>query len=147
MGAVSIVWYVVMTILSQNILADSIVALGLMIAFYYGITGFACAIFYRRELTRSAKNFLLAGVVPTLGGLMLLGIFVKALTFYGKPANATSSFLGVGSPVVIGIGALILGLVLMLVSHGTHRDFFRRKTEVAKPGLLEEPATAAPTSG
>ena len=39
MGALSIVWYVGLTIVSENILFDSIAALGLMIAFYYGITG------------------------------------------------------------------------------------------------------------
>ena len=68
MGALSIVWYVGLTIVSENILFDSIAALGLMIAFYYGITGFACAIYYRRELLRSVKTFLLIGVGPTLGG-------------------------------------------------------------------------------
>ena len=42
MGVLSIVWYVGLTIVSENILFDSIAALGLMIAFYYGLTGFAC---------------------------------------------------------------------------------------------------------
>ena len=32
-----------------------------MIAFYYGLTGYACVIYYRRELFKSAKNFVLAG--------------------------------------------------------------------------------------
>jgi hypothetical protein len=44
MGALSIVWYVGLTIVSENILFDSIAALGLMIAFYYGMTGFACTV-------------------------------------------------------------------------------------------------------
>ena len=39
-----------------------------MIAFYYGITGFACAFYYRRELFKSAKNFLLVGVAPCSAG-------------------------------------------------------------------------------
>ena len=42
-----------------------------MIAFYYGITGFACAFYFRRELGRSAKNLLFAGVLPFAGGAML----------------------------------------------------------------------------
>ncbi len=78
MGVLSIVWYVGLTIVSENILFDSIAALGLMIAFYYGLTGFACTIYYRRQLLRSLKSFLLIGVGPTLGGLMLTGIFVKS---------------------------------------------------------------------
>src|SRR6185312_10528117 len=59
MGIVSIVWYVGLTIVSEDILFDSIAALGLMIAFYYGLTGFACVIYYRRELFNSARRFLL----------------------------------------------------------------------------------------
>ena len=35
-----------------------------MIAFYYALTGFACAIYYRRELTKSVKNFFFIGVGP-----------------------------------------------------------------------------------
>ena len=48
MGGVSIVFYVGLTLLSANILADTIAAVGLLIAFYYGLTGFACAWFYRK---------------------------------------------------------------------------------------------------
>ena len=44
MGAVSIIWYVALTLLSENILADSITATGLAIAFYLGITGVACVV-------------------------------------------------------------------------------------------------------
>ena len=58
MGVLSIVWYVGLTIVSENILFDSIAALGLMIAFYYGLTGFACAIYYRRELLRERQELL-----------------------------------------------------------------------------------------
>ena len=43
MGIFSILWYVFLTIVSEDILSDSIAALGLMIAFYYGLTGYACA--------------------------------------------------------------------------------------------------------
>ena len=35
-----------------------------MIAFYYGLTGFACVIYYRRELFNSARNFVMIGVLP-----------------------------------------------------------------------------------
>jgi amino acid transporter len=106
MGVLSIVWYVGLTIVSENILFDSIAALGLMIAFYYGITGFACTIYYRRQLTRSLKSFLLIGVGPTLGGLMLTGIFVKSCYDLSKPENSESgdSWLGLGPPLVIGLG-------------------------------------------
>jgi amino acid transporter len=138
MGALSIVWYVGLTILSENILFDSIAALGLMIAFYYGLTGFACAIYYRRELLRSWKTFWLVGVGPTVGGLMLTGIFVKSCYDLSKPANSESgnSWFGLGPPLVIGLGFLLLGVVLMLFWRPGHPQFFRRKPELADPALL-----------
>jgi amino acid transporter len=140
MGVLSIAWYVGLTLVSENILFYSIAALGLMIAFYYGITGFACTIYYRRQLLRSAKAFVLIGVGPTLGGLMLLGIFVKSCWDLSKPENSESgdSWLGVGPPLIIGVGMLLLGVVLMLVWRSGNPDFFRRRTEVADPKLLEK---------
>jgi hypothetical protein len=134
----SIVWYVGLTIVSENILFDSIAALGLMIAFYYGLTGFACTIYYRREITRSVKTFLLIGVGPTLGGLMLLGIFLKSCVDLSKPENSESgdSWFGLGPPLVIGVGFLLLGVVLMLIWRGSHPRFFARRREVADPALL-----------
>ena len=140
MGALSIVWYVGLTIVSKNILFDSIAALGLMIAFYYGLTGFACTIYYRRELLRSWKTFWLIGVGPTVGGLMLAGIFVKSCYDLSKPANSESgdSWFGLGPPLVIGVGFLLLGVVLMLIWwRFGHPRFFERKPEVADPSLIE----------
>ena len=145
MGSLSIVWYVGLTIVSENILFDSIAALGLMIAFYYGLTGFACVLYYRRELLNSARNFVMIGVVPTLGALMLLGILVKSCIDLSDPANSESgdSWLGLGPPLVIGIGSMLLGVVLMLWWRWTgHREFFRRRPEVVGTAeLAASPAT------
>ena len=56
MGALSIVWYVGLTLVSEDILFDSLAALGLMIAFYIGITGFACTVYYRKELFTASRT-------------------------------------------------------------------------------------------
>jgi amino acid transporter len=132
MGTLSIVWYVGLTIVSENILFDSIAALGLMIAFYYGLTGFACTVYYRKRLTESAKSFFLIGVGPTLGGLMLAAIFFKSCYDLSKPENSESgdSWFGLGPPLVIGLGFLILGAILMLLWRIDHKTFFNRRPEV-----------------
>src|SRR3954462_533940 len=144
MGALSIVWYVGLTIISENILFDSIAALGLMIAFYYGMTGFACTIYYRHRLTESFKSFMLIGVGPTLGGLMLAAIFFKSCYDLSKPENSESgdSWLGLGPPLIIGIGFLLLGVLLMLLWRIEHKGFFTRRPEVvgdplAGPTVIE----------
>ena len=40
-----------------------------MICFYYGLTAFAATYYFRHDLTRDAKSFILKGVAPLLGGL------------------------------------------------------------------------------
>ena len=50
-----------------NALFDSLTALSLLIAFYYALTGVACAVYYRRHLLESPKNLLLIGVGPLVG--------------------------------------------------------------------------------
>lgn len=149
MGGLSIAWYVGLTIASENILYDSIAALGLMIAFYYGITGFSCAIYYRRQLTSSVKNFVFVGVMPVLGGLILAYIFVKSCIDFADPANSESgdSWFGLGPPLVIGVGFLLLGVVLMLAWRVKNPEFFRRKLETAKPDALAEQTPASGGGG
>lgn len=62
MGVVSIAVLVLLASFSHNVLADSIDAVGLAIAFQYGLTGFACVWYHRKVLTRSARDLLFKGV-------------------------------------------------------------------------------------
>ena len=71
MGGVSIALYLVFNFVAQgNIIPDSVTALGWMIAFYYGLTGFACAWYYRRDLRNSARDLWVKGIIPLLGGVI-----------------------------------------------------------------------------
>ncbi|MGQ0803184.1 MAG: APC family permease [Actinomycetota bacterium] len=137
-GAISIAWYIGLSIVSDDVLADSLVALGFMIAFYYGLTGFACVIYYRRVLFKSVRNFLFIGLSPFLGGAMLTYIFWEAWFYYADPANSSSGkeWLNVGPPLVIGVALILFGVPLMLLWLLRAPEFFRRKREVAteKPG-------------
>ena len=145
-GALAISWYVLLTLISQSILYDSIAALGLMICFYYGLTGLACVVFYRRELTRSIRNFLMVGVAPLVGSAMLFFVFVKSCIDLSDPAEAESGdVFGLGVPLVIGLGFLVLGAVTMLVWRvSSSPAFFNRRPEVAVPGFLDGVTTPAP---
>jgi amino acid transporter len=212
-GIGSIVWYVGLTLISENILFDSIAALGLMIAFYYGMTGFAAAVYYREQLFgkangaritgitigglalagagvffgdvltdqtnawtaffdhASAVNFLvtvaawvgliamvggiamaylrgksaarvtmvwLAGIV---GGAVLAWAFFKSCIDLSHPANSTSgeSWFGLGPPLVIGVGGMIVGAILMEIFRAINHPpvFFERKRKVASRSLLD----------
>lgn len=145
MGAVSIAWTIVILNLSESALSDSITAIGFPICFYYGFTGIACAVYYRHELRNSVRDFILLGLAPLIGGLMLFGVFVKAMIAYGHAAEVESKpILGITLPLWMGIGGLLLGVILMLISRSYFREYFARRTETAKPGLFEEPVEHAP---
>jgi amino acid transporter len=139
-GALSIAITIVLLLLSESVLADSLTAIGFPICFYYGFTGIACAFYYRHELGKSARNFLLLGAGPVLGGLILFGVGIKAIFFYGHAENVESKpILGITLPLWMGIGGMILGAIIMIVSRPYFKEFFSRKTEVAPPGILDAP--------
>jgi amino acid transporter len=155
MGLVSTIFYVGMTLVSQNILGDSIAAVGLMIAFYYGMTGFACVWFYRKQIVAGGRPLWMKGVLPLLGGIMLLGAFVVASYQYAQPDYGNTTLFGIGGVFVIGIGALLTGVVLMFVWQWFAPAFFRGETlvrrgahELILSGIpFEEDSVRLPDSG
>ncbi|HTD07390.1 MAG TPA: APC family permease [Solirubrobacteraceae bacterium] len=144
-GLLSIIVTVPLLILSESVLEDSIAAIGFPICFYYGFTGVGCAFYYRRELMKSARNFLLLGVGPVLGGLMLFGVGIRAAFYYGHSEHVSSKpILGITLPLWMGIGGMLLGAVIMLVSRPYFKEFFSRKIETAPPGILDQPPPTGP---
>jgi amino acid transporter len=145
MGVASIVWYVLVNQLSQNVLGDSVTAIGFMIAFYYGLTGLACVVYYRRAIFRSVKSFVFAGLLPFLGFASLAFVFVRAYIDYGTKGydqdfNYTPPWHGIEVPIIIGIGGLLIGILLMIGAWIFDRHgFFQRRLEVARATALEEP--------
>ncbi len=146
MGIVAVAFYVGMTIVSENFLADSIYSLGLAIAFYYGLTGYACVWYFRKEWFSTAHSFFFKFLLPLLGALLLTGAFVKsAIDMFDVDYGETILF-GVGGVFVIGIGSLLLGVLLMFVwaLFPASRPYFRgeslnRDTEVLVPEDEHEP--------
>ena len=170
-----------------------------MIAFYYGLTGFACALYYRSQFMAGAgrglevgagvllllanvllivatlaewkqsvgllvfgvpfvvgmlmtlvaarsqlKAWFLAGLCPILGGEILTYIFFKSCLDLKDPENSTAgdSWLGIGPPLVIGVGFLLLGVLLMVLWYLHNREFFKRRAEVFhEPEPEASPAT------
>jgi amino acid transporter len=134
MGIISAAFYLIFTLISSNLLSALIGSIGLMIAFYYGLTGFACVWFYRRTLFSSLKNFVLRGLFPFLGGAMLLAIFVYGLISFSAPDWLTDdngknvTIFGIGAEAVVGVMGLLVGVVLMLIWRWRKPDFFQGKT-------------------
>jgi amino acid transporter len=133
MGGVSIVLYVVMNYLTSggSVIVDSVSALGVMIAFYYGLTGFTCAWYYRATLTESARSLWLRGIIPVLGGLILWFCMFWSFWYYWNAANSDTSFKIPGTHRIIGgvfildVGVLVLGVVLMYIYKAIRPAYFR----------------------
>ncbi|MHA7278395.1 APC family permease [Arthrobacter sp. MDT2-2] len=119
MGVVASAYYVALTLVSEDFLADSIASLGLFIAFYYGLTGFACAWYFRSTLRSSTRNLMFRGVLPLLGALMMTAAFVLSAVDMLDPEYGSTVFLGVGGTFVIGVGAMLLGVPLMGLWYAT----------------------------
>ena len=138
MGAISIAVYVSFNYSSNGIgvIGDAVIAIGLYIAFYYGLTGFACAWYYRRDLTSSARNLWMRGILPVTGGLILffLGGWSVWLDYDVATQNDytmwTVPFIHwqIGGAFVIAAGAALIGLVVFLYCRFTRPAFFKGQT-------------------
>jgi amino acid transporter len=121
-AGVGIAWYVGVSLVSENALYDSITGLSLLIALYYAMTGVACAVYFRRRVLSSVRSFLLLGVGPLAGAAMLGWLLVLSVRDLADAENSYTgqAWLGVGPPLVIGVGVLAAGVALML--WWRHRD-------------------------
>jgi amino acid transporter len=132
-GIGSSIWLTGLVIVSRygggDVLAWSVDGVGLMIAYYYGQTGVACAWYYRRHLFKSWKNFIFVGVLPLLGGLILAFIFVWGIKDYAASDYEGASWFGIGPVVWLGIGSLLAGIPLMYSWNAKDHAFFRVKTD------------------
>ena len=132
-GVVSIVLYVIMNFISAGaVIVDSVSALGVMIAFYYGLTGFSCVWYYRRNLTTSVKNFFVQGVMPLIGGLILYFILGWSFWYYWNPANSSTHLRifgrEIGGVFTLDVGILLIGVILMFTMQVFRPAFFRGQT-------------------
>ena len=137
-AGIAIAWYLVVNQISANALFDSLTALSLLIAFYYALTGIACAVYYRRHLLESVHNFLLIGLGPLVGAGLLTWLLVRSVSDMSDPANSYSgtSWFGLGPPLVIGIGIALTGVLVMIVWRLRAPAFWEERPGVADPDLV-----------
>jgi amino acid transporter len=154
MGAISIVLYAAMNYMSGgNVIADAVTAIGLFIAFYYGLTGFACAWYYRRNLTSSARNLWMQGILPVLGGLILyfLGGWSVWLDYDVATANSYTTFTvpglhwQIGGVFMIAFLSSLAGVIVFFYCRFTAPAFFKKQTLTrATPTLVPDPDVVPP---
>ncbi|HVC02159.1 MAG TPA: APC family permease [Steroidobacteraceae bacterium] len=82
-----------------TILADSVNAIAVQVAYYYGLAGLVCAWLYRSSYEDSPATFLQYAVVPALSAVALITLGIYAIATF----NTTTR--------LVGIGGLIAGIV------------------------------------
>ena len=158
MGLASIGFYASVNFAHHGIgvIGDAVIAIGLYIAFYYGLTGFACAWYYRRNLTSSTRNLWMQGILPVAGGLMLyfLGGWSAWLDYDVATGNDYTKWTvpgihwQIGGAFVIAAGAALAGVLFFLYNRFAAPAFFRGQTLTrATPTLVPDPDVVPPGGG
>ena len=128
-SVVAAVFYAVMRLLSENVLTDTILSLGMMICFYYGLTAFACVWYFRKQWFDSVRSFLFTFLSPLVGGVILAVIFVTTLVDSMDPAYGSGSeVFGVGLVFILGMLIIVVGIVTMVWQSVRRPAFFRGQT-------------------
>ncbi|HXD25537.1 MAG TPA: APC family permease, partial [Propionibacteriaceae bacterium] len=91
-GGVAIVLFVLLSLLGENAYGDVLLAIGLQISFYYGITAFACVWYFRRTLFESARNLFFRGIFPLLGAISMTWAFVYSAIEMMSPDYGYTAF-------------------------------------------------------
>ena len=74
------------------LVAGVLVALGLAVAFYYGVTAFACVWYFRRTLFESTRNLFFRGIFPLIGGIAMALAFFKSAYYMMAPDYGYTAF-------------------------------------------------------
>jgi amino acid transporter len=132
LATVVIVLSVTVDSFNTNVFGNLILDIGVLVAFYYGVTGLASAWAFRKVLFSSARLFIFAGFLPLVGGLILLAI--AGYVVYLDVSSALPIL------VTMGLGVPLLGLAAATSRSG----FFREKT--VSYVLVDGKLTASPAS-
>ena len=126
LAVIAVAWYVAVSLLSENAMLDSLSSLGILVAFYYALTGFSCVIYYRKHVTASLKGFLFVGVGPIIGSLGLILMLVIAVRSLWDPANSASgsAWLGLAPPISIAVLVLVLAAIALVIRRIVAPGFF-----------------------
>jgi amino acid transporter len=134
-GVASVALYVPLNYISGgNPIADGVSAIGLYIAFYYGLTAFSCAWYYRATLAGSARDLWLRGILPVLGGVLMYAAGIYSLQSDWVASNSYTSWTvpllhwQVGGIFIIAALAALAGVASFVYMRVTAPAFFRRQT-------------------
>jgi amino acid transporter len=94
------------------VMKNLISSIGIMVSFYYAMTGLACAWYYRKTLGNSKKTLFIQGIWPVCSAIVLLVVGVAQLPQLGLKISLYT------------IGAILLGIIPMLYYRYKYKSSF-----------------------
>ncbi len=121
-GIVALLLFVLSSFSSgiNSLMTDAINAIGLQIAFYYGLTGYACAWYYRHTLRKNAKNLWMRGIWPTLSATFLWFVALYDIPQLGWTTD------------IVGLGTLFIGVIPLVFYRIKYKSEFYRTDREAE---------------
>lgn len=153
LAAIAAAWYVLVSSISESAMLDTLSSLGILVAFYYSLTGIACVVYYRRHVRQSVKGFLMVGVGPILGSAGLVFMLVAAIQSLWDPANSAGgvAWAGLSPPLVIAAAMFILGVIVLIIRRITAPAFFTstppERADILKPPFVLDAERPPPHGG
>lgn len=143
-GSAGAIFYVVMNFLSDgHVIGDAVASCGLMIAFYYGLTGLTAAWQYRQTPAADRDRPWRQAILPALGGLILITARLWSLKNAWDPASGYTSWTvpfgphwHIGGVFIIGVGSFVIGLLAMTLFSRREPAFFSGKLESSASTLV-----------
>jgi len=86
------------------ILQDSITAIGFQICFYLGLTGLACAWFYRKQLGAGVGRAITHVIWPAVSGVFLFFIALYSIPTFDLVTN------------IVGMGGIAIGAIPLFLN-------------------------------
>jgi amino acid transporter len=108
-----------------SVMKSLISAIGVMVSFYYGMSGLACAYYYRRMLRRNWQTLVMRGLWPVGSAVFLLILGVMQLPTLGWGVS------------LLTIGAIVIGCLPMVYYRWKYRsEFYAQRSESYHPPSL-----------
>ena len=127
------------------VVTAGVTSIGLLVAFYYGLVGISCAVYYRRALARNVKGLIFAGVVPVVSALVLFLLagyliyqdWTSTDTFAFSASNGKFNVLVPVAILIAGVPALIYQVLVR------HPSYMSLPSEAASEDALDPGAAKA----
>ena len=128
-GSMTLVIYVILSLVSEAIIKDAIHSVSIAVCTYYTIASLSCANYFYHTALRHWRTTLSQVIFPILGAITLMVIgTIQAWRMFDPHYGASGSIGGIGAVFLLGVATLLFGFFVMLLCNLHEATFFRGKT-------------------